>query len=101
MKTALAFPLIGCCGMLALPGGAGDSAPSSEVQTQLTQLLDAPLLFVKSHSYTNIHIYDTYYNWPPGGGGIYILENPSAPRSDLRSSSRESARRAPRSAARL
>ena len=84
MKTALAFPLIGCCGMLALPGGAGDSAPSSEVQTQLTQLLDAPLLFVKSHSYTNIHIYDTYYKWPPGGGGIYILENPSAPRSEWR-----------------
>jgi hypothetical protein len=42
--------------------------------------LDAPLLFVKRHSYTGIHIYDTYYKWPPGGGGIYVLENPSAPR---------------------
>lgn len=43
-------------------------------------LLDAPLLFVKRHSYTGIHIYDTYYKWPPGGGGIYLLENPQAPR---------------------
>lgn len=42
--------------------------------------LDAPLLFVKRHSYTGIHIYDTYYKWPPGGGGIYVLENPQAPR---------------------
>lgn len=42
-------------------------------------LLDAPLLFVKRHSYTGIHIYDTYYKWPPGGGGIYVLENPQAP----------------------
>lgn len=46
----------------------------------LTELIDAPLLFVKRHSYTGIHIYDTYYKWPPGGGGIYILENPSAPK---------------------
>ena len=44
-------------------------------------LLDAPLLFVKRHSYTGIHIYDTYYKWPPGGGGIYVLENPAAPRA--------------------
>lgn len=43
-------------------------------------LLDAPLLFVKRHSYTGIHIYDTYYKWPPGGGGIYVLENPQAQR---------------------
>ena len=43
------------------------------------QQLDAPLLFVKRHSYTGIHIYDTFYKWPPGGGGIYVLENPSAP----------------------
>ncbi len=43
-------------------------------------LLDAPLLFVKRHSYTGIHIYDTYYRGQPGGG-IYVLENPSAPRA--------------------
>ncbi len=47
---------------------------------QLLSRLDAPLLFVKRHSYTGIHIYDTYYKWPPGGGGIYVLENPAAPR---------------------
>lgn len=47
-----------------------------------TALLDAPLLFVKRHSYSGIHIYDTYYKWPPGGGGIYVLENPSAPRAE-------------------
>jgi len=40
--------------------------------------LDAPLLFAKRHSYRGIHIYDTYYKWVPGGG-IYVIENPSAP----------------------
>jgi len=45
---------------------------------QMRQMLDAPLLFVRRHSYVGIHIYDTYYKWPPGGGGIYVLENPSA-----------------------
>lgn len=50
-------------------------------------LLDSPLLFIKRYSYTGIHIYDTFYKWPvedkgngQGVGGIYILENPSAPR---------------------
>ena len=51
-----------------------------EVEREMLKLLDAPLLFVKRHSYTGIHIYDTYYKWPPGGGGIYLIENPSAPR---------------------
>ena len=46
----------------------------------MVPLLDAPLLFVKRHSYTGIHIYDTFYKWPPGGGGIYVLENPAAPK---------------------
>ena len=41
-------------------------------------MLDAPLLFAKRHSYQGIHIYDTYYQWHPGGG-IYVLENPAAP----------------------
>jgi mono/diheme cytochrome c family protein len=57
----------------ASPTGARDS---------LLQHLDAPLLFVKRHSYTGIHIYDTYYKWPPGGGGIYVLQNPRAPRQE-------------------
>lgn len=40
--------------------------------------LDAPLLFVKRHAYFSPHIYDDYASWHPGGG-IYIIENPSAP----------------------
>ena len=55
---------------------------SPEVEARLMGLLDAPLLFTKRHSYSGIHIYDTYYKWPPGGGGIYVLENPSAPRAE-------------------
>ncbi|NWK54378.1 hypothetical protein HW115_02055 [Verrucomicrobiaceae bacterium N1E253] len=37
--------------------------------------IDAPLLFTKRHSYKGIHIYDAFYKWPPGGGGIYIIDN--------------------------
>ncbi|MCX7826800.1 MAG: hypothetical protein N2689_14765, partial [Verrucomicrobiae bacterium] len=55
-----------------------------EQERAMRQLLDGPLLFVKRHSYTGIHIYDTFYKWPPGGGGIYIVENPSAPRDQWR-----------------
>ena len=39
--------------------------PGAE-RPDLRKALDAPLLFVKRHSYTGIHIYDTYYKWPPG-----------------------------------
>ena len=49
-------------------------------EAAMRQQLDAPLFFVKRHSYTGIHIYDTYYKWPPGGGGIYVIENPAEPR---------------------
>jgi len=54
------------------------------IEATLRQQLDAPLLFVKRHSYTGIHIYDTYYKWPPGGGGIYVIENPSEPSANWR-----------------
>ncbi len=64
--------------ILALPGLAPADAPNADAG--MRALLDAPLLFTKRHSYSGIHIYDTYYKWPPGGGGIYVLENPSAPR---------------------
>lgn len=40
--------------------------------------LDGPILFTKRGNYQGIHIYDTCYQWHPGGG-IYILENPSDP----------------------
>ena len=53
----------------------------ASIEKKMLSLLDAPLLFVKRHSYRGIHIYDTFYKWPPGGGGIYVLENPSAPRA--------------------
>ncbi|HPD13342.1 MAG TPA: hypothetical protein PLE19_00230 [Planctomycetota bacterium] len=62
----------------------GADAPSAPAKKSLRGLLDAPLLFTKRHSYTGIHIYDTYYKWPPGGGGIYICENPSAPAAEWR-----------------
>jgi hypothetical protein len=65
---------------LAVPAVAPAPSPPAAVNPTLLKLLEAPLLFVKRHSYTGIHIYDTYYKWPPGGGGIYVLENPQAPR---------------------
>ena len=40
--------------------------------------LDFPILFTKRGNYQGIHIYDTCYQWHPGGG-IYVLENPSDP----------------------
>ena len=39
-------------------------------------ILDAPILFAKQFNYQGIHIYDTFYQWRPGGG-IYVLENPA------------------------
>jgi hypothetical protein len=44
----------------------------------LRKALDSPILFTKRGNYRGIHIYDTCYQWHPGGG-IYVLENPSAP----------------------
>lgn len=41
-------------------------------------LLTAPILFAKRFNYQGLHIYDTFYQWRPGGG-IYVLENPSDP----------------------
>ena len=35
-------------------------------EAQMWQQLDAPLLFVKRHSYTGIHIYDTYLQMAAG-----------------------------------
>jgi len=40
--------------------------------------LDAPLLFVKRNPYYAPHIYDEYLPYRPGGG-IYVIENPTAP----------------------
>jgi hypothetical protein len=85
-RTPGAFPLavlLFSCLAASTPwvlGPAPALAEHVELEQELCSQLDAPLLFVKRHSYTGIHIYDTYYKWPPGGGGIYILENPAAPR---------------------
>lgn len=57
--------------------------PAAAEEGSLREQLDAPLLFVKRHSYTGIHIYDTYYQWNPGGG-IYIIENPGDPPGEHR-----------------
>jgi hypothetical protein len=84
MKTAPALALLTCLGLLGLPAAHLAPAAPDPAAVSMANLLDAPLLFVKRHSFTGIHIYDTYYKWPPGGGGIYILENPSAPRSEWR-----------------
>lgn len=64
--------------------GEGWPPVDAALQQAMFRQLDSPLLFVKRHSYTGIHIYDTFYKWPPGGGGIYVLENPSAPREQWR-----------------
>jgi len=77
--ACLGFVMLWACWAVALGEQPAASAPSG-IEQQLLNQLDVPLLFVKRHSYTGIHIYDTYYKWPPGGGGIYVLENPSAPR---------------------
>jgi len=70
--------------MLVVVAGASVDVYAAEVSSDnasLRSYLDAPMLFTKRHSYQGIHIYDTYYQWWPGGG-IYILENPSAPASE-------------------
>ncbi|MFV2067145.1 MAG: hypothetical protein ACC645_09215, partial [Pirellulales bacterium] len=60
---------------------ADEAAAPQPAEERMRRLLAAPLLFVKRHSYSGIHIYDTYYKWPPGGGGIYVIGNPAAPRA--------------------
>ncbi len=57
----------------AEPGHLSDT-PSVSAKASL----DSPLLFVKRYNYQGLHIYDTFYQWRPGGG-IYILENPADP----------------------
>ena len=74
MRHRTSLPqLLGLGLVLAVFLGAAEAA-----EAPLREQLDAPLLFTKRHSYQGIHIYDTYYQWWPGGG-IYILENPADP----------------------
>ncbi|MDP6546636.1 MAG: hypothetical protein QGH60_21885 [Phycisphaerae bacterium] len=60
---------------LALLSVLSAFAPAAEV---LRKNLDSPILFTKRGNYRGIHIYDTCYQWHPGGG-IYVLENPADP----------------------
>ena len=71
-------PPCGNCSAAAAEAVAKTAAQDSALLARL----DAPLLFTKRHSYSGIHIYDTYYKWPPGGGGIYVIENPAAKRDE-------------------
>src|SRR5689334_18329664 len=84
MRITLTLSIVVCCTAFAPHARAAEETSTAAAEMKLQRLLDAPLLFVKRHSYTGIHIYDTYYKWPPGGGGIYVLENPSAPREQWR-----------------
>ncbi len=75
MKTRLHIPCFPfCCLILAAFVTALGAEAAEEIDLDA---LDAPLLFVKRHPYFAGHIYDDYYTWHPGGG-IYVLENPSA-----------------------
>ena len=80
----LALACFGPAPHLAAAPLSPSPSTTPEIEHELRAQLAAPLLFVKRHSYTGIHIYDTYYKWPPGGGGIYVLENPAAPRDQWR-----------------
>lgn len=64
----------GVCGPAAAGLGLAEGAASRADRAVLT----APILFVKRFNYQGLHIYDTFYQWRPGGG-IYVLENPAAP----------------------
>lgn len=70
-------------GRLNLGLGTVKTDEEIALEKSMVAMLDAPLLFVKRHSYQGIHIYDTFYKWPGGGGGgLYVLENPAAPRGE-------------------
>ena len=66
-----------CLGLLGAVAG-GMAAPPPDVLVADRAVLTAPLLFVKRMNYQGLHIYDTFYQWRPGGG-IYVLENPADP----------------------
>ncbi|MGL6227384.1 MAG: LamG-like jellyroll fold domain-containing protein [Thermoguttaceae bacterium] len=59
---------------------AAESVPSETPETTVADraLLQNPILFAKRYNYQGLHIYDTFYQWRPGGG-IYVLENPADP----------------------
>jgi hypothetical protein len=52
--------------------------PAAEPASADRAALTAPILFCKRFNYQGLHIYDTFYQWRPGGG-LYVLENPAEP----------------------
>jgi len=78
-RRVLVIGWVGLLTVVALGGvGFAADAPKGGAEQAMLSKVDAPLLFVKRLNYTGIHIYDTFYKWRPGGG-IYIIENPTAP----------------------
>ncbi len=77
MKRTLLFlcALFACLAPLFV---ASFASAQSEVEEASLDALDFPIIFAKQHNYQGLHIYDTYYQYRPGGG-IYVLENPSDP----------------------
>jgi hypothetical protein len=73
LKTTKQLLIVCLCLLIFIPISGRAATP--DVNQELLSKIDAPLLFLKRHSYQGIHIYDTFYKWPPGGGGIYIVEN--------------------------
>ncbi|MEI6646412.1 MAG: LamG-like jellyroll fold domain-containing protein [bacterium] len=67
-------------GTATLCQGEGGT-PSAQVADRT--LLNAPVLFTKRFNYQSLHIYDTFYQWHPGGG-LYVLENPAEPQEKHR-----------------
>ena len=55
----------------------GVSLPLPEATAE-REMLRFPILFARKPNYQGLHIYDTFYQWHPGGG-IYVLENPADP----------------------
>ena len=62
---------------------ANVTAAEAETKKGLRAELRSPVLFTRRGNYRGIHIYDTCYQWHPGGG-IYVLENPSDPSAEHR-----------------
>jgi hypothetical protein len=79
-RMTKAFFMIFLWLLILLPGSG--RASDSDAEGELLARIDAPLLYLKRHSYKGIHIYDTFYKWPPGGGGIFIVENTHEARSE-------------------
>ena len=45
---------------------------ATSIQATDRNVLDTPLLFTKRFNYQGLHIYDSFYQWRPGGG-IYFV----------------------------